>query len=529
MLVADKPVIDSPPVEENISADRYAEALEAGQVDLLFEQIPSSLFATLMIGLLLALALLTYVPTSQLIIWIVAILVLTAGRFWLYLRYREVRTIKPDIVLWKARFLAGVALNGLLWGAAGAVFFLPLSAVHQTLVAFSLAGMSAGAVTTLSPVRGAELLFLIPALIPYSIRLFAYSGETQMIMAGMVALFMTLMWSISQRLHANLEKSLRLRFENVHLVSDLTHARDIQDTAHRALLAQVEATQRAQRALHQSHAELEARVQARTRELQELTQKLEATVRELDSESRAAEAAREVAESASKAKSQFLAVVSHELRTPLNVILGYQDLLEAEVAGGLNDVQQRYLARAKLAAQQLLTLIDQILNLARIEAGKEELHIEDTELSAMTREVAELVEPLAAKKLLRFSVRVSDNHSAMRTDIAKLRQILLNLLSNAIKFTDQGEVDLSACEDGTHVVFTVSDTGPGIPAQDLERIFDAFTRAVSTSTWTSGSTGLGLSVSRALTELLGGSLTVESTVAVGSVFTLRVPAKMEAA
>jgi signal transduction histidine kinase len=345
----------------------------------------------------------------------------------------------------------------------------------------------------------------------------------------MVALFVTFMWVISQRLHANVARSLRLRFENVELVSDLTLARDIQDVAHRALTAQIEETQRAQTALHEVNAGLEIRVQRRTSELENLTAKLEATVSQLDSESKAAKAARAAAESASKAKSQFLAVVSHELRTPLNAILGYQDLLGAEVAGGLNDVQRKYLSRATVAAQQLLGLIDQILNLARIEAGKEEVKVEDAELSVLTNEIAELVEPLAAKKQLQFNVRLPESRFRIRTDTVKVRQILLNLLSNAIKFTEEGEVALSATAEGEQVTFTVEDTGPGIPAQDLDRIFDAFTQSVSTSTWTSGSTGLGLSVSRDLAELLGGNLTVESTVSKGSVFTLRLPAKMDVA
>jgi signal transduction histidine kinase len=506
------------------SAGRHADVLKAGQVDLLYEQAHYALFATLVIGLLLAAALWGFVPHMALGSWLLATVVLTFGRYWGFGRYRAAKSKVADWALWRNRFLAGAALNGVLWGLAGTFFFVPDSPGPQTLLAFTLAGMSAGAVTTLSPVRGASLLFLLPVLVPYSIRLLANGGETHLIMAGMVELFVILMWSISRRLHANVEKSLRLRFENVELVSDLTQARDTQDVAHRALTAQIEETQRAQLALHESYADLEVRVQGRTQELEELTAKLEATIVELDLESKAAEAARSSAESASAAKSQFLAVVSHELRTPLNVILGYQDLLAAEVAGELNEVQLKYLNRATVAAQQLLGLIDQILNLARIEAGREELEIEDAELSALTNEVAELVEPLAAKKQLDFSVRLPDRRYPIRTDTLKVRQVLLNLLSNAIKFTEEGKVAMTAGAADGQITFVVSDTGPGIAAADLERIFDAFTQAVSTSTRASGSTGLGLSVSRSLAELLGGSLTVESAIGKGSSFTLQLPA-----
>jgi signal transduction histidine kinase len=504
-------------------ADRHDRDLENGQLDLLFDQLPSNLLATVVVASLLTLALWNSVPNAIPSLWLVAVLAGSAWRFWLLRRYRTRQSSGGDGVSWKRQFLLAVALNGVLWGAAGAIFFVPASAVLQTLLAFSLAGLSAGAVSTLSPVRGAPALFLAPALIPYTIRLLANPGETYLIMAAMVGLFVAMMWMISRRLHATVEKSLRLRFENVELIDDLTRSRAVQDEAHRALTEQIEETQKAQRALEESHAELERRVRARTSELEELAAKLRATVAELDDQSRAAEVARSAAESASNAKSQFLAVVSHELRTPLNIIVGYHDLLAAEIAGELGETQRKYLMRAELAAQQLIRLIDQILNLARIEAGREELRIEEGELSMLTHEVAALVEPLAAKKQLRFRILVPDARVHIRTDLMKLRQILLNLLSNAIKFTDQGEVVLRAGETDGQVVFTVTDTGSGITAEDLDRIFDVFTHA---ATFRNGGTGLGLSVSRTLAELLGGALTVESAVAKGSEFTLRVPATM---
>ncbi len=507
------------------SKDRHAKELEAGQLNLLFDQLPSSLLATVVVGLLLTLALWNSVPNAVLSLWFFAVAAVSAWRFWLLRRYRALGSDRDGGISWKRQFLVSVTLNGVLWGAAGAYFFVPESAVLQTLLAFSLAGLSAGAVTTLSPVRTAPSLFLVPALVPYTIRLFASSGAANLIMAAMVGLFVTMMWVISRRLHATVEKSLRLRFENLELIDHLTRARDVQDEAHRALTAQIEETRKAQSALEESHAALEGRVRTRTKELEELASKLRVTVAELDSQSRAAEAARLVAESASEAKSQFLAVVSHELRTPLNVIMGYQDLLSAEVAGALGERQHEYLTRAKLAAQQLIRLIDQVLNLARIEAGKEEIHIEDAELSKLTNEVAELMEPLAAKKQLCFRILVPDGRTHIRTDLVKLRQILLNLLSNAIKFTEEGEVELRASEAEGQIIFTVSDTGPGIPAHDLERIFDVFTQAATAPTVRLGGTGLGLSVSRALAEVLGGSLTVESAVSEGSAFTLRVPAR----
>jgi len=516
--------MSEPPDETRDSTDRHTGDLESGQVNLLYEQIPTNLLATGLVGLLLTFALWDSVPNPTLAFWFLAVLAVAAGR-WLTLRqYRARGGQAGGVARWKLRFLVGVALNGILWGVAGASFFVPESPVLQTLLAFSLAGLGAGSVTTLASVRGAPLLFLVPALVPYTFRLFTYSGETSLVMAAMVALFMTMMSIISRRLYATVEKSLQLRFENVDLIQDLTRARDVQDEAHRALTAQVEETAKAQAALLESHEELERRVYARTRELEEVAVQLKMTVADLDSESRAADEARREAESASNAKSQFLAVVSHELRTPLNAVVGFQDLLAAEVAGPLGEKQQHYLSRANLAAQQLISLIDQILNLARIESGKEEIRVEKTDVSDLAREVAVLVEPLAAKKALQFRVVVPHHQAHIRTDSGKVRQILLNLLSNAIKFTAEGEVELRASEADGAVTFAVHDTGPGIPPQDLDRIFEPFTRSGPNLTVVPGGTGLGLSVSRGLAELMGGSVTVESTVAEGSVFTLHLPA-----
>ena len=504
-------------------SERYDRDTESGQVDLLYEQLPSNLLATVLVGLLLTGALWGAIAPVPLVLWFVAVVAVAAGRFLLLRRYRELRAL-GDGARWKPSFMWGVAINGLLWGVAGTFFYVPGNPPLETLLIFSLAGMSAGAVTTLSPVRGASLLFVVPALVPFTVRLFTYSYETSAIMAAMVTLFVAMMWMISRRLHQTVEKSLRLRFENVELIEDLTRARDVQEEVHSALMAQAEETETAQLALPESHAELERRVQARTRELEELAEELKDTVAKLDAQSRAADEARRAAESANNAKSEFLAAVSHELRTPLNAIVGYQDLLSAEVAGPLAEKQQYYLMRANQGAQQLIGLIDQILNLARIEAGRTEVQLEETDVWELSREVAQFVEPLATKKALSFRIQVPDGGIRIRTDAGKVRQILLNLLANAIKFTEQGEVVLQASEADGAIRFRVCDTGPGIPENEFDRIFEPFTQTEGSATLGTGGSGLGLSVSRGLAELLGGSLTVKSVVSKGSVFTFSIPA-----
>lgn len=246
---------------------RYASAIEAGQIDLLYRQAPSSLFATVINALLLTAGLWTRVAPSALTLWALTLVALSLGRYRLLRSYRAASRPVADLTPWKFRFLVGVALNGLLWGCAGVWFFVADSYAHQMLLAFVLAGMAAGAVTTLSPLRGASLVFLFPALIPYTLRIFADGDPVHAIMGVMVVLFVTMMWLISIRMYTSVSESLGLQFENLDLVEDLRRASARRDAAHRRLAAEVDAKQRAQLALQESHAELERRVVERTREL----------------------------------------------------------------------------------------------------------------------------------------------------------------------------------------------------------------------------------------------------------------------
>ena len=251
-------------------------------------------------------------------------------------------------------------------------------------------------------------------------------------------------------------------------------------------------------------------------EMREINQRLlVASLRELELTERA--------EAANEAKSAFLATMSHELRTPLTAILGYEELLADGVSGPVTEVQQKYLSRIKLGAQHLLTLIDGILTLSRLDAGHEVVHCAPVSVDRLLDEAATLIAPLAAAKQIEFAVRRPASAFAIDTDHTKVRQILVNLLGNAVKFTDHGKVVLDAHMEGDSAVFTILDTGIGIPREHRERIFDSFWQVEQTTTRTVGGSGLGLSVSRRLARLLGGDLTVESSEGVGSTFTLRLP------
>ena len=227
-------------------------------------------------------------------------------------------------------------------------------------------------------------------------------------------------------------------------------------------------------------------------------------------------------ERASHFKDQFLSTMSHELRTPLNAVLGFSELLTDPRSGSLNDRQKRYLQHVHMGGQHLLRLINDILDLSIIEAGRLHLSIGDVAVHALFAEVSEALQSLAEKKsqlLLHFA----SPELVVRADTIRFRQILTNLIGNAIKFTpERGKVELAAHLQGDHVRIDVRDSGPGIPQQEQERIFDAFHRLRQSDKTVEG-TGLGLAIARSLVELQGGSLNLESEPGAGSCFYFTLP------
>jgi GAF domain-containing protein len=232
-------------------------------------------------------------------------------------------------------------------------------------------------------------------------------------------------------------------------------------------------------------------------------------------------------EVASRHKSQFLANMSHELRTPLNAILGYTELISDHIYGEVPEKMREVLERVEKSGRHLLGLINDILDLSKIEAGQLTLNLNDYAMQDVVRSVASATESLAREKGLALEVAVPDDLPIGRADERRLMQVLLNLVGNAIKFTETGKVAIRAELAGDAFQVAVADTGPGIAEGDREKIFEEFQQADTAVAKTKGGTGLGLAIARRIIEMHGGRLGLESTVGAGSTFSFTVPVRVE--
>jgi PAS domain S-box-containing protein len=288
-----------------------------------------------------------------------------------------------------------------------------------------------------------------------------------------------------------------------------------------ASFSDITARRAAEASLLSAHAELETRVDKRTSQLTEANTRLQNEVEERERVQRELRSAKELADTANQAKSAFLANMSHELRTPLNAVIGFSELLEQQIFGALNEKQTAYVNNVLVSGRHLLQLVNDILDISKVEAGRMDLAYELTPIGAIVDVVRGVIQAVAAKKGINLEVVVPDGLPDVQIDPGRIKQVLYNLISNAIKFTPRGGVvRVSAREEDDFLVVDVSDTGVGIARDDLGRLFREFEQLPQPGGVRPEGTGLGLALTKRLVELHGGKVQVASELGKGSTFSV---------
>ena len=460
----------SPNASPALTAKVFAE-----QVALTYRHTAVSLTTSLLVATLGVVVVYGLVSTRLLLGWYTLTVLISVIRLGLLRAYEKAAPSVDAAALWAKRFYMAVASAGISWGLFGTVLLPDDNSSKQFAVAFLISGTAAGALGSLTALRLAYPLFLLPFVLPFAVFML-FRGDLAHLYIGIAAfLFIAMMLVIAKRSSAVIEKSLTLGFQNDDLVKALAQVNQDAGLANTALSHEVGERKHAQ----------------------------------------------EQAEAASVAKSQFLANMSHEIRTPMNGVLGMSELL---MDTPLDSKQFHFTETLHRSALSLLGVINDILDFSKIEAGRLELERVDFDLNELINEVLEILAMRAHGKGLELACLIENGiDTNCIGDPTRIRQILTNLIRNAVKFTDKGEIYVhvavaSKTEKRQVLRFEIKDTGIGIDPSMHEKIFDSFAQADGSTTRKYGGTGLGLAIAKQLVEMMNGCMELTSALGKGSTF-----------
>lgn len=447
-------------------------------VNMAYRQLGGGTFASAGVAIAFAVAISNDAAPLAVGTWLAVMLAIAGYRLWLATSFKRAQVAQAEpSAQWGLNYVVSTTLSGLGWGMS--VWIFPsirnggvLGVVHVLV----LAGLVTGSSRLLLPMRKGSVAYLLAIMVPLAARFFAMGTMLGAGLGVCITIFIAYMWSAMLHSHKMLSDALVLRFEHEALAAELS-AKNLE---------------------HESR---------------------EVELRE----------AREKAEAGSRAKGEFLATISHEIRTPMNGVLG---MLRVVRDTQLSSEQRNYLKTASDSAEALLFLLNDVLDFSKIEAGRLELEHAPFAPSVAVKAVSDLMVARARDKGLSLELDFKESvPGAIIGDATRIRQILVNLIGNAIKFTEKGRVTLTVdCvdrkPDKAVMHFTITDTGIGIDSAALERLFKPFTQADNSMSRRYGGTGLGLAISMRLSQAMGGTLQVQSTVNKGTTFRLILPVRL---